>query len=285
MSECRDRFLPHIPQSFASMVGAFLKRSQWLLLLLVITMLAGASSIATTVRRTPATMAIAARTPYPDMQIHWLPDGGEARCMDGSRYGFYFRAGSHPTRWVIEMQGGGWCYNEGDCYGRTLPSYARGVFGSSKNWSTTFLGWAIESPNVTLNPDFHSWNHVFMPYCSGASFTGYRADPWAAGGWPIPGHPGEVVPNGTMLYFRGAKNVEETVQELQRSMGMGVVDELIVTGASAGGLATILNVDRIAALTRARRSVGLPNAGFFKYEANHTIGRYAPSGNFSASMR
>lgn len=204
--------------------------------------------------------------------------------MDGSRYGFYLRRGEQATKWVFEMQGGGWCYNEGACYGRTLPGYGGGVFGSSKAWPPTFSGSAVESANATLNPDFHGWNHVFLRYCSGASFTGYRPEPWDASGWPIPGLPGKVVPNGTSLYFRGAKNVEETVRELQRSFGMGPVDELIVTGGSAGGLATILNVDRIAALTGAKRAVGLPNAGFFKYEANHTVEAYSPSANYSAAM-
>jgi hypothetical protein len=135
--------------------------------------------------------------------------------------------------WVFEMQGGGWCYNEGSCYGRTLSSYAGGVFGSSKAWPTAQSGWSLNSDSAAENPDFVDWNHVFLRYCSGASFTGYRAKPWPIGGYPnVPGHPGMSVPNGTVLYFRGAKNVEDTIAELQASFGMSEVDNLIVTGSS-----------------------------------------------------
>ena len=58
-------------------------------------------------------------------------------------------------------QGGGWCYNEGACYGRTLPSYAGGVLGSSKNWTSTF---------GTYYLDDQDWNRVFLRYCSGESY-------------------------------------------------------------------------------------------------------------------
>ena len=107
------------------------------------------------------------------LSLVWLNNTGEeqARCMDGSPYGFYYRPATDPanaTKWVVELQGGGWCYNEGACYGRTLPSYAGGVFGSSNNWTSTMTGYFLE---------YQSWNRVFLRYCSGASFTGYRREP------------------------------------------------------------------------------------------------------------
>lgn len=64
--------------------------------------------------------------PPPPLQMHWLGGETEARCMDGSRFGYYFRPASSTTgstKWVIELQGGGWCYNEGACYGRTLLTW------------------------------------------------------------------------------------------------------------------------------------------------------------------
>ena len=77
-------------------------------------------------------------------------------------------------------------------------------------------------------------------------------DRWDASGWPVPGLPsGTTVPNGTKLWFRGAANIAESIASLQQlgHMDSQQIDELIVTGSSAGGLATILNVDRIARLT------------------------------------
>lgn len=214
------------------------------------------------------------------LNIYWLdPAKSDARCMDGSRFGYYFRPATdeiHARKWVIELQGGGWCFDEGDCYGRTLSSYSNGVLGSSENWTSTMGGYFLESQD---------WNRVFLRYCSGESFTGYRAEGWDASGWRVPGHPGLVVPNGTKLWFRGAANVADTILALQQDHGMAAVEELIVAGSSAGGLSTILNVDRIGSLVGARRVVGLADAGFFKYEANHTPPHYSGSANYSENMR
>ena len=56
--------------------------------------------------------------------------------------------------------------------------------------------------------------------------------------------------------------------------GLGETDELLLTGGSAGGLATILNVDRVQRIVGAGvRVAGLSNAGFFKPVANHTAHR------------
>lgn len=223
----------------------------------------------------------AAPAPPPQpLQLQWLdPAKVDARCMDGSRFGYYFRAATNTAdgrKWVIELQGGGWCYNEGACYGRTLASYAGGVFGSSLNWTSTMGGYFSDN---------QSWNRVLLRYCSGASFTGFRAQGWDAGGWPVPGHPGLRVPAGAKLWFRGAANVADTITALQRDHGMAAgVDELVVTGSSAGGLATILNIDRIGLLTGASRVTGLADAGFFKYHHNVSLPGYHSSANFSANM-
>ena len=55
--------------------------------------------------------AVAAAGAAPALQMHWLGADTQARCMDGSRYGYYFRPASSAAgakNWVIEMQGGGW---------------------------------------------------------------------------------------------------------------------------------------------------------------------------------
>jgi hypothetical protein len=224
--------------------------------------------------------AAAAPVAPPALQMHWLGEETEARCMDGSRYGYYFRPASSASatkKWVIELQGGGWCYNEGACYGRTLPSYAGGGLGSSKNWTTTFGTYYLEDQD---------WNRVFLRYCSGASFTGYRKEGWDASGWPIPGHmpPNNLVPSGTKLWFRGAANLADSIADLQAKHGMKDVEELILTGSSAGGLATTLNLDRVKELVQPKRIAGLSDAGFFKYESNHSTPRWSGSANFSADM-
>ena len=54
-------------------------------------------------------------------------------CLDGSPYGFYFQPSkTGSTKWTISIEGGGWCYDEQDCYGRSKMA-----LGSSKGWSKT----------------------------------------------------------------------------------------------------------------------------------------------------
>lgn len=62
------------------------------------------------------------------------------------------------------------------------------------------------------------------------------------------------------------------------------VDELVVTGSSAGGLATTLNIDRVKALVQPKRIAGLSDAGFFKYQHNHSTPSWSASANYSADM-
>ena len=42
----------------------------------------------------------------------------DATCLDGTPYGVYFQPGSGSgiNNWVIYFQGGGWCYDEMDCW-------------------------------------------------------------------------------------------------------------------------------------------------------------------------
>jgi hypothetical protein len=54
-----------------------------------------------------------------------------ARCLDGSPYAYIICAGARPLRnYKIDIQGGGWCYNETDCLER-----AGTRLGSSSTWA------------------------------------------------------------------------------------------------------------------------------------------------------
>ena len=84
------------------------------------------------------------------------------RCLDGSPPGVYVRD-THPGNpFIIAQDGGGWCYNETDCYDRSLTA-----LGSSKSWPTTRYGTGLEDDNCTNNPTFCSFNVALLPYCDG----------------------------------------------------------------------------------------------------------------------
>ena len=74
---------------------------------------------------------------------------------------------SGATKWILHLEGGGWCYDEELCLARSKTS-----LGSSKSWPKTAAFGGFLSPNEAVNPDFYDWNVAFLMYCDGASFSG-----------------------------------------------------------------------------------------------------------------
>jgi len=73
----------------------------------------------------PAYDEASADGPY---TLELLDPASGALCLDGSPGGFYHRAAS-PDVWVLEQEGGGWCWGDSDCLDRS-----RGDIGSSRHW-------------------------------------------------------------------------------------------------------------------------------------------------------
>lgn len=161
----------------------------------------------------------AAAAPYTYVDL--ASTAPEARTLDGTPYGFAF-CGSPTSNatWTIDVQGGGWCWDEADCLAR-----ASTALGSSLTWRNETLTHTC-SPRATDN-------RAILFYGDGASFSGYRAAPW-----PVPG-------TNATLYFRGIANLDATVGRLL-ALGMRHATRIVFTGGSAGGLTTWLHVDRVA---------------------------------------
>ena len=109
-------------------------------------------------------------------------------------------------------------------------------------------------------------NCLHLPYSDGASFAGYRAEPWA-----VP--EGPDVPAGSQVFFRGIRNFDG-VLDFAMSHGMAEATELVVTGGSAGGLSTFLHADRAAARVPNAKARAAPVVGYFLDHDNfkHTTG-------------
>eukprot|EP01063_Lacrimia_lanifica_P040597 TRINITY_DN926_c1_g1_i6.p1 TRINITY_DN926_c1_g1~~TRINITY_DN926_c1_g1_i6.p1 ORF type:complete len:386 (+),score=122.95 TRINITY_DN926_c1_g1_i6:66-1223(+) len=206
-----------------------------------------------------------------DAPLQLLPQGSgdeSPACLDGSPYGLYFVPSlTNSTKWTIFLEGGGWCYDEVDCYNRSKTR-----LGSSKHFNAK-IGCGCMSVNEHGDLDTDC-NCLYLPYGDGASFSGYRAKPW-----PVPGVP------GAELYFRGIKNLDAAV-EFALKHGMDRATELVVSGSSAGGLSTFLHTDRIVAQARARnpaleKVVSVPVDGFFLDHDNYNHGAY----NYTAWMK
>jgi len=174
-----------------------------------------------------------------------------AMCLDGTPGAYFFLkgSGSGANKWYIHHEGGGWCESMDDCLSRSNTG-----LGSSKSYPTNAsLGDGYFSTDATQNPLMYNWNHVLMRYCDGASFSGNN-DTTASY-------------KGKTLYWRGKRIREAIAKDLMEKRGLHEATDLVVSGCSAGGLATYLHTDQwcdfLKATNPAAKCVGLPDSGFF----------------------
>lgn len=117
------------------------------------------------------------------------------------------------------------------------------------------------SSSPEANPDFHTWNAIFIHYCDGASMGSSRTDPIA-----VKDHKN----NTAQLWMRGRNNFNAVIDDLQSTQGMSKATEVILSGGSAGGLAVFYNLDHLVTLLPPSvRVTGFPDAGFFMDAPNY----------------
>ena len=175
-----------------------------------------------------------------------------AKCLDGTAALYYHRKGwgTGANKWFLHQQGGGWCYDLEGCVGRS--KMALGSTKSDKNTSSLDGGYfAIDN---TSNPLMYNWNAVELRYCDGASLSGDKATPTQVG--------------DTTLHFRGRAILDAEIDSILNDRGMKDATDVVVSGCSAGGLATFLHCDHwadaIAAATGGKATVKcMPDSGFF----------------------
>lgn len=199
---------------------------------------------------------------------HDLTNPESPACLDGSPYGFYFAPSTTGSKkWTISINGGGWCYDEINCYCRSKTSLGTSV-GMAKESSCSCM-----NPNEDGTMD-NDCNCLHLPYSDGASFSGFRD-----AAWPVPEDPATGVPANATVYFRGIKNFDG-VLDFAMSKGMASADELVITGGSAGGLSTFLHADRAAQRVPNAKVRAAPVVGYFLDADNfkHTNGNESGHG-------
>lgn len=181
-----------------------------------------------------------------------------AVCLDGSppAYNLHRGFGSGANRWLINMEGGGWCHNITSCLKR-----AHSHLGSSLYMGQKLVFSGILTDNQSLNPDFYNWNRVAVRYCDGSSFTGDV----------------EEVNQVTKLRFRGQR-IWQAIMEDLLAKGMDKAEQALLTGCSAGGLTTFLHCDEFRDLLPETAIVKcMPDAGFFTDVKDISGGSYIRS--------
>ncbi|KAL5580435.1 hypothetical protein UlMin_015203 [Ulmus minor] len=165
-----------------------------------------------------------------------------AVCLDGTLPGYHFHRGfgSGANNWLIQLEGGGWCNSIRNCVYRKTTRR-----GSSTYMEKQIPFTGILSAKAEENPDFYNWNRIKLRYCDGASFTG------------------DSEHKDAQLQFRGQKIWWAAMEDLM-SKGMRYAHQALLSGCSAGGLASILHCDEFRGLfPRTTRVKCLSDAGLF----------------------
>lgn len=165
-----------------------------------------------------------------------------AVCLDGTLPGYHLDrgSGSGENSWLIQLEGGGWCNSRRSCVYRKTTRHGSSTYMEKR---IPFTG--ILSNKAEENPDFFNWNRVKLRYCDGASFAGEGED------------------KAAKLEFKGQRIWSAAMEELM-SKGMDNANQALLSGCSAGGLASILHCDEFRDLFPGSTKVKcLSDAGLF----------------------
>ncbi|KAF6137766.1 hypothetical protein GIB67_040474 [Kingdonia uniflora] len=172
-----------------------------------------------------------------------------AVCLDGSSPGYHFQRGfdSGSHNWLLHIEGGGWCNTIESCSARKLTA-----LGSSNYMDRQVRFTGILSRKASENPDFFNWNKVKIRYCDGASLAGNPANELKVASTDSP-----------KLFFRG-QLIWEAIMDEFVALGLANAKQALLSGCSAGGLATLIHCDSFKEILPKESKVKcLSDAGFF----------------------
>ena len=166
-----------------------------------------------------------------------IPDlDPEARCLDGSPGYLYYHEGGDTKNIMLYFVGGGLCtgYDTNSalkaCYDRSKTN-----LGTSTKWPAKYNADknGIVSTDPTKNK-FANWTKIIFGYCDGSLHQGYNKNP--------------ISYQDSKLYFRGTRNTEQNIKWAHQKYNLTQADRILVTGSSAGGMATYLWTDHVRGL-------------------------------------
>lgn len=188
-----------------------------------------------------------------------------ARCLDGSEVTYYFREGfgTGSNKWMIFLEGGGWCVTLKECYEWAVLGTSVGSSLYQDNKTSQLRG--IHSVDEGVNPTFFNWNHVYVNYCDGGSYSGYRSEP--------------VTEFGEEVFFHGKYIVPSVLTDLTSTRDLVNATDLVFGGESSGALGAMLNANSV--VTFMKRGIGskasvriISDAGWFVQMPDHAGENY-----------
>jgi len=152
----------------------------------------------------------------------------DAKCLDGTPYGVYYSPGysTGKKNIIISFRGGGWCKGrDNNSLLNNCLERSNSTLGSSKKWVKDYsIGGGFLGGDPTKNINFYNWHRFDFPYCDGSGHQGQVSDP--------------ISIKGKNLYFRGHANILNGLKFVFEKIKFQDINTIVITGCSAGGLAT-----------------------------------------------
>ena len=146
----------------------------------------------------------------------------DAICNDGSVYKFYEGGNLSSTRLLVFVNPGGYAASDlGMAY--RDPDYL-----TSTTLPHQVTGLTLLSADPSINPDFHDWHFVMLPYCSSDLWLG-NATRNVSGGRSYDFAGRAILAAAMDALLGSASDSSDVVNGVQ-------TDTLVVAGASAGGI-------------------------------------------------
>jgi hypothetical protein len=190
-----------------------------------------------------------------DLFTKELLHANDAVCLDGSPAALYHRPASKggEHKFYVHLEGGGWCTDPESCALR-----AKTLLGSSLNYPDRMVPYqdrgyfnksvAYFSTDPATNPQMFNWASVFLRYCDGQSFAGAS----------------KMLHGSSLLHFSGSGVLDAMIAQLIANHSLGNATDVVIGGASAGGLSVYLHADRwLHALPSSTRVTAMADSGFF----------------------
>ncbi len=106
------------------------------------------------------------------------------------------------------------------------------------------------NPDPKVNPTFHNWTRVFVPYCDGSLHQGFKSS--------------AISYKGEKLYFRGENNTRAHFDYLEKKINFFNASKIVVAGTSAGAMAVYSWGNYVYNKALNKKSVFLlPDSGIF----------------------
>jgi len=152
-----------------------------------------------------------------------------ARCNDGTPANYYYSDDLlHATKLVINLQGGGACYDKQGCENRCKNGNILCTESPDEEKNLWKTMWSTDPEE---NPPFHDAAKVFVHYCSSDLYTGTREASEETGNY----------------IFHGRYIVQAVVEDIiMHAPNLKNLKQLVLMGESAGAYGVGFNCDLVA---------------------------------------